>query len=186
MSKSNAMWMICAGLIAGLCALPGASPAQEELPDPWAPVRFMEGTWDGTSVGESGKGQVHRTYEFILKDRYLHEKNTSTYPPQEANKAGEVHEHWSFISYDKQRSRLIFRQFHQEGFVNQYVFNPAISTPTKLVFESESFENFDNSWKARETYELISADEFIETFELGPPGGELEVYSSNHFKRAQP
>jgi hypothetical protein len=77
------------------------------------------------------------------------------------------------------------RQFHQEGFVNQYTQNPAESGPEKLVFDSERFENVDNSWRARETYDIRSADEFIETFELGQPGKELQVYSRNHFKRVK-
>lgn len=54
----------------------------------------------------------------------------------------------------------------------------------KIVFESESFENFDNRWKARETYEVVSADEFVEIFELAPPGGPFEVYSRTRFVRA--
>lgn len=52
-----------------------------------------------------------------------------------------------------------------------------------LVFESEAFENFSNSWKARESYEFLSNDEFIETFELAAPGKAFQVYSRNHFKR---
>ncbi|MND02594.1 hypothetical protein D3C83_220290 [compost metagenome] len=52
-----------------------------------------------------------------------------------------------------------------------------------MVFDSESFENFDNSWKARETYDFVSPDEFVETFELAPPGKPFEVYSRNRFRR---
>lgn len=55
--------------------------------------------------------------------------------------------------------------------------------PAVLVFESEAFENFSNSWKARESYEFLSNDEFIETFELAAPGKAFQVYSRNHFKR---
>lgn len=184
-------WIVrmCCMLLLGLAAsalMLTRSQAQEPKPDPWAPVRFLEGAWEGSSEGESGKGAVSRSYEFVLKSRYLHERNTSTYAAQEANKAGEVHEHWGFFSYDRTRASLVFRQFHQEGFVNQYVFNSGLSTAQKLVFDSEHFENFDNSWKARETYEVVSPDEFVETFELGAPGAELQVYSRNHFKRVKP
>ena len=42
-----------------------------------------------------------------------------------------MHEHWSFFSYDRARKALVLRQFHQEGFVNQYVLDTAErSTPT--------------------------------------------------------
>jgi hypothetical protein len=47
-----------------------------------------------------------RTYEFVLGSRFVHERNVSTYPPQEKNKSGEVHEHWSFLSYDRARQAL--------------------------------------------------------------------------------
>jgi hypothetical protein len=154
-----------------------------DKPDPWLPVRILAGTWDGTATGVGGNGTARRTYAFVLKDRYLHEKNVSTYPPQEKNKAGEVHEHWSFISYDRSRATLVLRQFHPEGFINQYIVNKSESTPHKLVFDSERFENYDNAARARETYEIMSADEFVETFELGDAGKPLEVYSKTHFKR---
>jgi hypothetical protein len=152
--------------------------------DPWEPVRFLVGAWEGSAEGQAGAGTVRRVYAFVLRDRYLHETNVSTYPPQAANKAGEVHEHWSLLSYDRGRKAMVLRQFHQEGFVNQYVLSTSESRPGRLVFTSESFENFDNSWKARETYEIRSPDEFVEIFELQAPGKGFEVYSRNTFKRA--
>jgi hypothetical protein len=152
--------------------------------DVWSPVRFMEGRWDGASEGQPGAGKVSRTYEFILEGRYLHERNTSTYPPPAAGKAGEVHRHWSFFSYDRGRKALVLRQFHQEGFVNQYVIKERGDGAGDLVFESESFENLPAGWKARETYRRLSADEFEETFELAAPARPFEVYSRTRFRRA--
>jgi hypothetical protein len=176
-------WLVLAVFAFWLPAPPATG--QEKKPDPWEQVRFLVGEWEGTAKGEAGVGTVRRTYSFVLKDRFLHEKNVSTYPPQEANKSGEVHEHWSLLSYDRARATLVLRQFHQEGFVNQYSLDKSASEPKKLVFESEHFENLDSRWRARETYEIRSPDEFVETFELGGPGKELQVYSRNHFKRAK-
>ena len=167
-----------------VACLPLAASAQSAEPDPWAPVRFMAGKWEGTATGNAGEGTVVRSYEFILNQRFLHEKNTSTYPPQEKNKKGEVHDHLSYISYDKTRKVLVLRQFHVEGFVNQFAFNKDASTAAKFVFDSEVFENFSNKWKARETYEVLGPDEFTETFELAPPDKPFQMYSKNHFKRA--
>jgi hypothetical protein len=152
--------------------------------DPWLPIRRLNGAWEGQSEGEPGRGTATRTYAFVLGDGYLHERNVSTYPPQEANRAGEVHEHWSFFSYDRVRKTLVFRQFHQEGFVNQYKMTAEVSGPDRVVFESEGFENFDSSWRARETYVFTSDDEFEETFELARPGMEFSVYSRTMFRRA--
>jgi hypothetical protein len=157
-----------------------------KAPDPWAPIRVFEGEWKGTSEGEPGMGTVQRSYEFVLSGRYLYERNISTYPPQERNPKGEVHHHWSFFSYDKSRKQIVLRQFHMEGFVNQYVLNPALSTPKRLVFDSESFENFNSTWKARETYDIASPTEIVETFELAPPEKPLQVYSRNRLKRSSP
>lgn len=164
-------------------AMPVAASAQPADPDPWAPVRFIAGKWEGTATGNAGDGTVVRSYEFILNQRFLHEKNTSTYPPQEKNKKGEVHDHVSYISYDKTRKLLVLRQFHVEGFVNQFALNKEASTATKLVFDSENFENFSNKWKARETYDVLGPDEFTETFELAPPEKPFQVYSRNQLKR---
>ncbi len=162
------------------------TPAQGDNPDPWANMRFLVGEWAGASSGEPGSGTASRRYEFVLGGRFLYERNTSTYPPQEKNKAGEVHQHWSIFSFDRNRNTVVFRQFHQEGFVVVYVLNPGLSTSSKLVFDSEQIENFNSSWKARETYEVISDREFTETFELARPVGPFEVYSRNHFKRVRP
>ena len=152
--------------------------------DPWVQVRFLEGEWTGTAEGEPGVGTVHRSYQFILGHRFLHERNFSAYSPKQLNTPGEVHQHWSFISFDKQRQRLVLRQFHQEGFVNQYVQVAEQSSPRRLVFASEALENLDGRWRARETYEVGSADDFTETFELAEPGKEFQIYSRNTFKRA--
>jgi len=159
--------------------------AEDAKPDHWQPIRLLIGDWQGTVSGQAGVGTVSRSYEFILGDQFIHERNTSTYPPQETNPTGEVHHHLSFLSYDRKRKTLMFRQFHEEGFVILYALNPAASTSTSLVFESKHFENFDNSWKAKETYEIVSDSEFIEIFELAPPGKAFEVYSRNYFKRVQ-
>ncbi len=168
-----------------LFASAAITEAQNDKPDPWAPIRFLIGEWTGTSSGDPGAGTVSRSYEFVLGNRFIHERNTSTYPPQEKNKTGEVHQHWSFFSYDKTRKTLIFRQFHQEGFVILYALKSDLSSSSKLVFESEQLENINSSWKARETYELVSNDEFSETFEIAQPGKPFETYSRNQFKRVR-
>jgi hypothetical protein len=77
----------------------------------------------------------------------------------------------------------MLRHFHEEGFVNLFALNAQSSTATRLIFDSVSFENFSNEWRARETYEVISADEFVESFELAEPGKDFQLYSRNHFRR---
>jgi hypothetical protein len=63
--------------------------------------------------------------------------------------------------------------------------NAAASTPSKVVFESEQLENIGAAWRARETYEIISVDEFTKTFELSGAGKDYQIYSQTHFKRTK-
>ncbi len=146
-------------------------------------LRWMVGTWKGPQSGEPGKGTSERTYEFVLSGKFLQVQNKSTYPPQGNNKKGEVHEDMGMIGYDQARKRLVFRQFHQEGFVNTYVDEAA--PPNELVFVTEAIENTPSGWRARETYLLVTTNDLVERFELAKPGRDFEVYSIARLKRVR-
>jgi hypothetical protein len=168
-----------------LTEAPAAIARLAEVPaNPWSPVEFLVGDWVGESDGQPGKGMVKRSYRFVLSGRFLHEQNVSVYPPQPKNEKGEVHEHWSFVSFDRARRRLVLRQFHQESFVNQYVTTQG-APPGTVAFESEALENAPPGWRARETYVVVSPDEFVETFELASESKPYEVYSKTRFKRVR-
>ena len=154
-------------------------------PDRWARVRFLLGSWEGTTEGQPGKGTVSRTYQLVLRERYVEVRNTSTYLPNEKHPKGEVHEDVGFISHDRARKRLVLRQFHVEGFVNQYVEDPP-EPPGHLVFTTEAIENIPAGWRARETYIVHGPDEFEEMFELAQSGKPFELYSRSRFKRIKP
>jgi hypothetical protein len=149
----------------------------------WMPVKFFIGNWQGAGEGEPGKGQYERSYQFVLNKNFIEVKNKSTYPPTDKNPKGEVHEDRGYISYDKGRKTFILRQFHIEGFVNQYKLDSISGDGKTLVFLSEAIENNPAGWKAKETYHLASDNEFTETFELAPPNGKFEVYTKTIFKR---
>ena len=149
----------------------------------WTELNFLEGHWQGMGSGQPGSGKYERSYEFILNHKFLHVRNKSTYPPQKQNPDGEVHEDWGFMSYDKLRNSYVYRQFHLEGFVNQYALEYLSPDGTEIVFVSESIENIPPGWRAKESYQVISPDEFIETFELAEPGKDFEVYTRCHLKR---
>lgn len=145
-------------------------------------VQPFIGKWQGTSEGQPGTGTLTREYRAVLQDRFIEETNRSVYPPQQKNPKGEVHEHRGFFSFDSARKTVVFRQFHVEGFVNQYV----LESPTKpgvLVFVSEAIENIPKGYRARETYTFISASEFEEVFEIAEPGKDFELYSRARLKR---
>jgi hypothetical protein len=77
----------------------------------------------------------------------------------------------------------VLRQFHAEGFVNQYVMTSSSADGKTIVFTTESIENIPAGWRARETYKIINADEFIEVFELAEPGKDFDVYSESRHRR---
>ncbi len=151
--------------------------------DFWKPLRVLVGSWEGQGEGRPGVSRLEREYEFVLQDKFLQVKNKSFYEPQRENHEGKEHEDWGLFSYDEGRGKLVFRQFHTEGFVNRYVLDSLSDDGRTLVFVTESIENFWPNYKARETYLIISDDEFIETFELAPPNMDFELYMTNHFKR---
>ena len=85
------------------------------------------------------------------------------------------------ISYDRSRKTFVLRQFHVEGFVNQYAAEPV--RDGVLSFQSEAIENIPASYRACETYTITSPDEFVERFKLAEPGKDFELYTETRFKR---
>ena len=120
-------------------------------PSPWEPLRFFVGTWTVVGDGQPGKSSIERQYTFALNNRFLEIRNKSTYLTQEKNPKGEVHEDREFVSWDRSRRRFVFRQFHVERFVNQYVADSIAASVDSIVFTSESIENIPRGFRARET-----------------------------------
>ena len=169
-----------------LFVIPAMVNAQMSKQDSvWLPFKNMIGTWTGTSEGQPGKGKYERTYQIVLNKKFIEVKNKSTYAPSKENPKGEVHEDHGFISYDRGRKTFVLRQFHIEGFVNQFKIESISPDGRIIVFISESIENIPAGFRAKETYQLVSENEFIETFELAEPGKDFELYSKATLKRAR-
>src|SRR5688500_9896413 len=107
----------------------------------WTQFKFFIGSWQGSGEGKAGISRVERTYEFVLKSKFIFVRSKSIYDLQEKNPKGEVHEEWGFISYDRARETFVFRQFHIEGFVNQYVCNELAEDSQTIGFITEEIEN---------------------------------------------
>ncbi|WP_243300682.1 DUF1579 domain-containing protein [Geothrix oryzisoli] len=172
-----------------LACLIGTAPlaqAQDRPSDPWSPLRFLVGEWRGAVTGEQGTGTVTRRYRFILSGEYLQERSMASFPPQPLHTDGTVLNYASFLMQDRARKTVLFRQFHQERVNGIFVLSKTQSGPTKLVFESEQLDNAPATWKARETFEVVSPDEYVETFEVAEGGKPLVVRSRIQFKRQRP
>ncbi len=170
--------------VAVLTAAEPSPPAKK--PDPWEPVRFLLGKWEGDSESEPGKGKSVREYAFTLNNKFIEVRNQSTYPPQEKNPKGEIHEDRSLMSYDRAARKLVLRMFTVEGFVNHYVLDSFSADGRVIVFTTVAIENIPAGFRARETYTKVGDDEFTELFEIAEPGKDFEKYSGAHFHRVKP
>lgn len=179
-----AMVLVAAALSPAFLSADWQASASGDSLAPLAPLAALVGRWTGTTEGQPGKGTVEREYERTLASRFIQVRNRSTYPPQAKNPKGEVHEDVGFFSFDSARKRIVLRQFHTEGFVNQYVLDPG-STPDRLILTTEAIENIPAGWRARETYVIAGPDQLEEIFELAEPGKDFVLYSRNRLTRAR-
>jgi hypothetical protein len=170
-------------IIVILLILPQLSLAQLTRQDSlWLPLRHLIGSWKGTGEGPDGKGTYERTYQYVLNKKYIEVRNKTEYAPTKEKPKGYHHEDFGVISYDKARKKFVFRQFHIEGFVNEYVLESISADGKTVTFVTESIENIPAGWRGRETY-TISENEFTEAFDLAEPGKEFEPYTKGSFKR---
>lgn len=165
--------------------LPTLSRAQSSKKDTlWQPMSYFIGKWTGEGKGEPGAGKYERTYQWVMNKRFIQVNNRSTYPPSGSNKnKGETHEDIGYISYDGGRRSFVLRQFHTEGFVNQYKLERISADKKTIVFISEAIENIPGGYRARETYTITGQDSFTETFEIAEPGKDFTLYTETHLKR---
>lgn len=147
----------------------------------WQPFKSLIGNWKGAGEGEPGKGDYERSFQFVLDNNFIEIRNKSTYPPSTQNNGkGEVHEDIGYISYDRGRQTFVLRQFHKEGFVNQYKLDSISADRKTLVFVSEAIENIAKGWRTKEIWH-IGENSFSESFELAEPGKDFAVYTKSQF-----
>ncbi len=103
----------------------------------------------------------------------------SIFKPTEKNPNGDHHIDHGFISYDSSRKKVVYRQFNNEGFVNQYILNDSLSTPDTFIFETETIENFMPGGKARLTIKKISEKEIETIFDVSFPNKEYACFGIN-------
>ncbi|MGB5896052.1 MAG: hypothetical protein WBG58_17890 [Ignavibacteriaceae bacterium] len=151
----------------------------------WEPIKSLIGKWEDSGTGKFGDSKIEREYEYLMGGTFIIGKNKSTYEEQEKNPEGEIHDHWDIISYDKVKAKYVFRQFHAEDITNTFSLDSLKADQGLLEFESESIENFIDGWKAKEVYNIINENEFIEIFYLAAPGKDYSEYVRNTFKRIE-
>ncbi|WP_340113466.1 hypothetical protein [Maribellus mangrovi] len=144
------------------------------------------GKWEGTGTGfGNAQSEVSANYNWLMNRQYIEVKHHSEFDPTDQNPEGEIHDDQGIISFDKARQVVVFRQYHNEGFFNEYVLNDSLSTKSNLIFETERIENFVPGGRAKFTIKLIGKDEIQTVFDVGFPGREMACFGTNNLKRVE-
>ena len=122
---------------------------------------------------------VESSSHFIMDGRYIAVTHESRFEPTDKKPGGEYHIDKGFISFDMSRNQIVYRQFNNEGYVNQYVLNDSLSDEAKLVFETELIENFIAGVKARWTIKKISDIQIETIFYVSFPNKEYTCMGTN-------
>ena len=143
-------------------------------------LSFLQGSWKGTGTGfGNSTSKITATYNFIMKNRYIEVKHESVFKPTAEKPQGDHHIDRGYISFDKARNIIIYRQFNSEGYINQYILNETLSTADVFVFETEHIENFVPGGKARLTIKRINATSIETVFDVSFPNKEYTCFGTN-------
>src|SRR5271157_2813078 len=123
-------------LIAAMIAVSAAAQG-----DPWAALRVFEGKWEGPVTGKPGKQFSSREYKFELNGKFLSQQDKSVYEPKSPGAKPDVREDFGFFSYDTILKKIVWRQFHSEGFVNEYRLESVSTDGKALEFVTVRIEN---------------------------------------------
>jgi len=153
--------------------------------DPWAALRAFDGRWEGPTAGRPGKGSTSREFRFELNGRFLFQRDKSVYQLEDPAVTLVVHEDFGVFSYDTNLKKVVWRQFHSEGLVNEYTLELVSADGKSLEFVTTKIENLPSGFRAKKVYRVLSADEIVETFWVAPTGKDFEVYTVAHLKRVK-
>ncbi len=154
-------------------------------PNPLAALRVFEGRWEGPSEGKPGRGTTSREYRFVLDGHFLYQQDSSSYQPAAAGGAPVRHVDVGYFSFDRGAGRIVWRQFHSEGLVNEYALDSLSADGRELRFVTTRIENLPPGWRAVKVYRVLSSDRIDESFLLGPPGKDLELYTESRLRRVK-
>lgn len=156
-----------------------AEPAAEsEVEPPWHLFKKFVGKWKGKSQGRFGPADLEKSWSFALKDHFLQCRTESV-------AQRDLHQDWSMLSYDKKRKKFVLREFHSEGYVNQYVV-AVQKDGREFVYETESVENaFAPGLRAQTIVRFVSDNEIQQTFALASPGKKWDVCVESTLRRQE-
>jgi hypothetical protein len=175
-----ALGIFAVALVCPVSAQQAKSEAAGDSPaDPWAPLRLLEGTWEGAIDGRLGQGHGVRRYEWLFDGLYLASRHTSVRLPQEKSPQGDHHRELAVYSFDREREAIVLRAFMVEGYVLRY--RCEVETMS-FVCTTEEVES-GAGMRGRLTVTITDRYRFEERFELASPGQDLQLYFTNRWTR---
>jgi hypothetical protein len=175
------MARICVFAVLILAGSVFTARAQTQQPaDPLAPIRVLEGQWQGPSAGKPGTGTTTREYSFVLNGHFLRQHDKSVY--QTPDRKTFIHEDEGYFGYDTTRKKIFWMQFHSEGLVNEYVLDSVSKDGESMTLVTTEIENLPG-FRAKKVYQVVSPDVIEETFWLAPPGQDFALYTTAQLKR---
>lgn len=143
-------------------------------------LQFLLGDWKGKGSGFGNQtSTIQAQFKSAMDGAYIEAVHESNFAPTVEKPEGEHHIDKGFISFDKSRNKIVYRQFNSEGYINQYVLNDSLSDTSTLVFETEIIENFVPGGKARLTINKIGDNEIETVFDVSFPGKEYACFGTN-------
>ncbi len=154
--------------------------------DVFSKLDFVIGSWvgEGTGFGNS-KSKIESSFKLAMNGKYVEVINDSKFELTEKKPKGENHIDKGFISYDKSRNKIIYRQFNIEGFVNQYTLVDSLSNGSRLLFETETIENFPPGGIAKLTINKIDENNIETIFDVAMPEKGYACFGTNKLKRVE-
>ena len=161
-----------------LAAPPGAT-ASAKPPDPWAPLRFLVGTWKA----ESGQGKPGEatgggfSLAIDLDGKVAVRRSRSEFAPRPGEAKGTAHEDLTVV-YPKGRG-LQALSWDNEGHVIRYLVRIEAGT---VIFESEPGPPGP---RFRLVYARRGADLVEVSFSIAPPGKDFQPYVTGLARRVR-
>ena len=169
-------------VIAMLFALPVAAQDQPDGNDPWAPVRVLEGVWEGEGEGFGQTSTLTHKWQFVLNGNFLRLETRSVGVVESGEE--DVHEDVGYVSWSKSEGVLRFRQFLTEGFVNTFILEEVASPQPGLNFEPEGTEGME-TMSVRMTLRFLDAGTYEMVLELGTKGKELKACQTMRLRKVE-
>jgi hypothetical protein len=155
-----------------LCAVAAA-----QVPDPFAPARFLAGDWVGEGSGDPGTGSGEFSFRFELDGKALVRRNFASYPARDGRPASR---HEDLMTVYAEGGRLKAFYLDNEGHVLRYDAT-ALDTGDGVAFQTEPGPGPG----FRLTYRSRPGGTVLVTFAIAPPGkpGAFATYVEGASRR---